>query len=81
MTVLVTGGAGFIGSHFCRRLIEMKSRVVCMDNFNDYYDPAIKEKNISDIIKSSRFALYRADILDRCAIEKIFSENDIGLIV
>jgi UDP-glucuronate 4-epimerase len=81
MTVLVTGGAGFIGSHFCRKLIEMGSRVACMDNFNDYYDPAIKEQNIRDIIRSERFALYRNDILDTHAIEKIFSENDIDLIV
>ena len=44
MTVLVTGGAGFIGSHFIERLLarDTGARIVCLDNFNDYYDPALK---------------------------------------
>ena len=46
MRILVTGGAGFIGSHVCEVLLDRGDKVVCLDNFNNYYDPLIKEKNI-----------------------------------
>jgi nucleoside-diphosphate-sugar epimerase len=47
MNILVTGGAGFIGSSVCKKLLSFGHRVICVDNFNDYYDPQIKEDNIS----------------------------------
>src|SRR5215472_11537924 len=47
MAVLLTGGAGFIGSHVAERLIAMNREVVCLDDFNDYYDPALKWRNVS----------------------------------
>ena len=43
---LVTGGAGFIGSHVCEALIKRGDAVICVDNFNNYYDPKIKKDNI-----------------------------------
>ncbi|MBU0577422.1 GDP-mannose 4,6-dehydratase [Patescibacteria group bacterium] len=65
MKTLVTGGAGFIGSHVINHLLnETDYQVVCIDNFNDYYDPAIKEKNITPFLDNKRFKLYRTDICD-----------------
>jgi len=55
MKILVTGGAGFIGSHTIRRLIEEGNEIICVDDFNDYYDPAIKEQNIAGF--ASHFVL------------------------
>ena len=46
MAILVTGGAGFIGSHVCDALLARGDKVICVDNFNDYYDPSKKKRNI-----------------------------------
>jgi UDP-glucuronate 4-epimerase len=72
-TVLVTGGAGFIGSHLVERLIKEEYFVVCLDNFNDYYDPGLKEKNISGVVENPNFKLIRGDILDISLLNDIFS--------
>ncbi len=63
-TCLVTGAAGFIGSHLARRLLADGCRVTGVDSFTDYYDPKIKENNISDLLKHPRFDLIRKDIAD-----------------
>lgn len=81
MTVLVTGGAGFIGSHVCQCLIERGDRVVCVDNFNDYYEPRFKEENVKDLLKSDRFTLYKIDITDVKAIEHVFANNNIQKVI
>ncbi len=81
MNILVTGGAGFLGSHICERLLLQKNRVICIDNFNDYYDPAIKEENISGFKESSDFLLHRSDILDRDKLDGVFSENQVDIII
>ena len=72
-SILVTGGAGFIGSHLAERLIEKGYFVLCLDNFNDYYNPNLKEENISGVIKNSNFKLIRGDILDIDLLDDIFS--------
>ncbi len=81
MNILITGGAGFIGSHLSEKIIDLGHKVVCVDNFNDYYDPAIKENNISGIIDNENYRLYRADILDKKAIGEIFSIDGIDLVI
>ena len=73
--ILVTGCAGFIGSHMVDRLLDEKFEVVGIDNFNNYYDPEIKERNISLAKKSKKFKLYRADIIDFENLKLIFKKE------
>ena len=72
MNLLVTGGAGFIGSHLCEAALEKGHLVVCVDNFNDYYDPKIKEKNVEKCLKNKDFVLFREDITDLDGLKTIF---------
>ena len=88
-TVLVTGGAGFIGSHLTERLLIDKNKIVIIDNFNNYYDPAIKEKNIQELINTvkklnlddSYLKIYREDIRDSAFIKKVFNDHNIDIVV
>ena len=70
-SILVTGGAGFIGSHAIK---------VCVDNFNDYYDPQLKEDRIKVFLKDYKFPLYRIDICDYDQLAKVFSDHKIDKI-
>ena len=79
--ILVTGGAGFIGSHLCEKLLENDYNVICVDSFNDYYDPRIKGDNIADSLKNKNFSLVRGDILDKECLNSIFSKYDIHKVV
>jgi len=81
MAILVTGGAGFIGSHVCEWLLDRKDSVICIDNFNDYYNPKIKEKNIKGCLSNTNFKVYRTDIRDFEKLENVFLENNIKKIV
>jgi UDP-glucuronate 4-epimerase len=81
MNILVTGGAGFIGSGVCEKLISSGHKVICVDNFNDYYDPQIKETNISEMRKDRNFILFRNDILKNELLEYIFSNNSIDIVI
>jgi UDP-glucuronate 4-epimerase len=64
MKVAVTGAAGFIGSHLCRALLARGDAVVGLDNFNDFYDPAVKEAAIAPLLGQPGFSLIRGDLLD-----------------
>jgi UDP-glucuronate 4-epimerase len=71
--VLVTGGAGFIGSHLVERLLgEGRWRVAVVDDFNDFYDPELKRRNVRAHVGRDDFELFEADIRDRAALESIF---------
>jgi UDP-glucuronate 4-epimerase len=81
MKILVTGGAGFIGSSLCEKLIDLNHSVFCLDNFCDFYSPKIKENNISTLLENKNFKLYRNDIRDLSQLDKIFSENNFELLI
>lgn len=75
MKILITGGAGFIGSHVTDRLLERGEEVVGLDNFTDYYSPSQKERNILAAQRNRNFSLYRADLRDFAALQKIFEKE------
>ena len=79
--ILVTGAAGFIGSHVCEALVKEEKQVIGIDNFNDYYDPHAKEKTIEAVKGSKYFALYREDIKNTDSLKKIFKDNKIEKII
>lgn len=81
MRFLVTGGAGFIGSHLCERLIQKKQTVVCLDNFNDYYNPEIKHNNIEGLKAHPDFECVEGDILDKALLAKVFSAYQFDAVV
>ncbi|MBU1167755.1 GDP-mannose 4,6-dehydratase [Patescibacteria group bacterium] len=75
MRILVTGAAGFIGSHISETLLARGDEVIGVDNFCDYYDPLIKENNISDFENNKYFRLYRADIDSYPVMNHIFNKE------
>ncbi len=81
MVILVTGGAGFIGSHLCGRLISEGHRVICLDNFDDFYDPEIKRRNIREAIEEAQFELIEGDIRNNEIIERIFRSQTFDAVV
>ncbi|GMK38438.1 epimerase [Paenibacillus sp. CCS19] len=102
-TYCVTGGAGFIGSHLCERLLNEGHRVVCIDSFNDVYDYRIKIDNVlkstnadktfrsvdkrtdlqqlPGIVNSSRYKLIAADIRDQAAVDAVFADERIDVVI
>jgi UDP-glucuronate 4-epimerase len=68
MKIIVTGAAGFIGSHLCERLLREGLSVVGIDNFDNFYDPKIKRDNIKACLQNKRFRLLEADIRDADAM-------------
>ena len=81
MNILVTGGAGFIGSHLCEALLYRKHRVFCIDNFDSFYDPKIKEKNIAPLVNHPGFSLFRYDILNAGELDSVFEQNRIEMVI
>lgn len=75
--IIVTGAAGFIGSHLCERLLAMGRRVVGVDNFDPFYDPAIKRTNIAEIRRSAErlrasFELVEFDLAETAPTRALF---------
>lgn len=72
--ILITGAAGFIGSHLTDVLLARGDWVFGLDEFNDYYDPAVKRRNLAGALRSDRFTLYEADICDEARLRAVFEE-------
>ncbi len=75
MLYLVTGGAGFIGSHLIERLLSERHTICCLDNFNNYYSPTIKWRNIENLLQLPNFNLIEGDILDETLLGNIFQNH------
>ncbi len=80
--ILITGGAGFIGSHLVDRfLAEAGWRVTVIDDFNDFYAPAIKRRNVQAHTRNPDYQLFETDIRDRTALEQVFQETEFDCLV
>ncbi len=73
--ILVTGGAGFIGSHLTRRLLDRGDRVTVLDDFNDFYDPRRKRGNIAGFLGRDDYRLVEGDIRDRGLVDRTFTDG------
>lgn len=74
-SVLVTGGAGFIGSHLVETLLNNGRQVFCVDNLDDYYNPEFKKQNLEFFSGNPGFRFFYSDISDIVEMEKIFRQN------
>jgi UDP-glucuronate 4-epimerase len=81
MAVLVTGGAGFIGSHLLDRLVQRGDDVVCLDNFDDYYAPEAKRANLASAVAGGRVELVEGDIRDADLCMDVVGRADVGAVV
>jgi len=79
MNFLITGGAGFIGSHLVERLLNEGHRITIFDDFNTYYDPAIKRRNIAAVI--DQIEVIEGDIRDAVLVERTFAAGKFDCVV
>ncbi|MFH1586616.1 MAG: GDP-mannose 4,6-dehydratase [Candidatus Diapherotrites archaeon] len=79
--ILVTGGAGFIGSTLCEKLLDSGKAIICLDNFNDYYSPEIKRNNLSNCLENENFKLIKADIREKEKLSEIFAGEEFDKVV
>ena len=75
MNILITGGAGFIGSHLVDRRLARGDRVVVLDDFNDFYDPRRKRQNVAPHGSDPGYRLVEGDIRDRALVFRLFAEE------
>jgi UDP-glucuronate 4-epimerase len=78
---LVTGGAGFIGSHLTRRLLDRGDAVTVLDDFNDFYDPARKRRNVASFLGHPAYRLVEGDIRDEGLVDGLFRDGRFDAVV
>lgn len=81
MNILVTGGAGFIGSHLVERLLARGDEIVVLDDLNDYYDPAIKRRNLAAVLAHRGFTLVEGDIRNAKTLDKVGGSRKFDVVV
>ncbi len=81
MKILVTGAAGFIGSHVARRLLDRGDEVVGLDNLNDYYEVSLKEARLAPLASAPAFRFVRMDVADREGIAALFAAEGFDRVV
>src|SRR5258708_6691603 len=79
--VLVTGAAGFIGFHLCRRLLVDGNEIVGLDNLNQYYDPSLKEARLAELAPFAQFSFHPMELADTTGIERLFEAEEPPLVV
>ena len=79
--ILVTGGAGFIGSHLTRRLLARGDRVTVLDDFNEFYDPARKRENVAPFVPRADYRLVEGDIRDELLVDRLYAEGRFDAVV
>lgn len=75
MTILVTGSAGFIGFHLCKKLLERGEAVVGIDNLNDYYDVNLKKARLAELAPFAEFTQITGDIADKACLDTLFKQH------
>src|SRR5882672_7108889 len=80
-SILITGGAGFIGSHLTEALVRDGREVVVLDNFDDFYLPDVKRRNLEPMKGRPGFSLVEGDIRDEVIVEKVFATHPVSVVV
>ena len=80
-TILVTGGAGFIGSLLIDNLLKKGDNIVCIDNLNEFYNPSIKKLNQVNHYEYEHYEFYEGDILNEGLVKSIFKKHDIEIVI
>ena len=79
--ILITGGAGFIGSHLTQRLLERGDSVTVLDDFNDFYDPATKRQNVKPFLDLEPFRIVEGDIRDHELVDNLFEKGQFDAVI
>ena len=86
MKILVTGAAGFIGFHLCKRLLEEKFEIIGLDNLNNYYDIKLKEARLEELFFKAKklekdFIFIKESLENKKALEKLFKDNNPEIVI
>ncbi|HLF55981.1 MAG TPA: NAD-dependent epimerase/dehydratase family protein [Thermoanaerobaculia bacterium] len=79
--ILLTGGAGFIGSHVARRLLARGDRITALDDFNDFYDPALKRANAAELARHPGWRMVEGDIRDAGLVDQLFRDGAFDAVI
>lgn len=81
MRILITGAAGFIGSHLGEKLLALGHSIIGIDNFDPFYSKKIKEANLKQLNSSRKFSFYEKDIRNKLSLEDVFESNKIEIVI